>query len=709
MFEFLDECEEKLGTQLTELETKIETLKGSSKKGGKKGASTSSAASDSALEELQSRYDRHRYHIDTFQTIKDRLEHDELEVTLVEDIKDGIEYYVNSNAEPEFEEDETLYDELELDKQTERDEEEEGGEKEEEDEEGGEGDEDDAAADEDNGEEEDAADESDTAASAGTVSAILKTAGAKSTPVKSKQLVVASPAAKQQQAATKTTAAGPTPVIPASSPLAPSPLTAAALVKAKTAASTPAAAATTASTAGPTPVMPASSPSAGKTDTLASIIAKNQKQTTASPASSPAAAATTAATTTPTMAATVAAGKASSVAKTTVPVITAPTAAATSATPSAAAAPLSSTAAAPAAKATSPPMPTAASIVNRIAAGASAGSTTAAGSVAAPKLSGFLPTGLPSTHSQQPPMMPPPGLSSQSQSQSVPPGLGLGTGVGGMSTASTAELSGLAPSSTLTGVSGGGSGFQKDRTFVSDDYLSNLTLLESSLRHFPDSFDSERPKEYVPRNPYRTPPYFPSVPAPIFDDPLLFDKLSVDTLFFIFYFQQGTPHQYLAARELKKQSWRYHKVSRKEKKRRDREGEGEGEKKERREIYTWRAETIPLCLILSSPVAIALYYSVFLSLSVSPLILFPQNFLTWFQRHDDPKITTDEFEQGTYVYFDYESGWVTRIKADFTFEYRHLETDLPDPVNTHTTNARNTNMPIELASHYSAVDNTQRS
>ena len=29
--------------------------------------------------------------------------------------------------------------------------------------------------------------------------------------------------------------------------------------------------------------------------------------------------------------------------------------------------------------------------------------------------------------------------------------------------------------------------------------------------------------------------------------------------FFIFYQQQGTYQQYLAARELKKQSWRYHK------------------------------------------------------------------------------------------------------------------------------------------------------
>ena len=33
----------------------------------------------------------------------------------------------------------------------------------------------------------------------------------------------------------------------------------------------------------------------------------------------------------------------------------------------------------------------------------------------------------------------------------------------------------------------------------------------------------------------------------------------MDTLFFIFYFQTGTLQQYLAARALKKQGWRFHK------------------------------------------------------------------------------------------------------------------------------------------------------
>lgn len=39
----------------------------------------------------------------------------------------------------------------------------------------------------------------------------------------------------------------------------------------------------------------------------------------------------------------------------------------------------------------------------------------------------------------------------------------------------------------------------------------------------------------------------------------MFEKLNTDTLFLIFYYQQGTFQQYLAARELKRQSWRYHK------------------------------------------------------------------------------------------------------------------------------------------------------
>jgi CCR4-NOT transcription complex subunit 3 len=116
---------------------------------------------------------------------------------------------------------------------------------------------------------------------------------------------------------------------------------------------------------------------------------------------------------------------------------------------------------------------------------------------------------------------------------------------------------------------------------------------------------------YTPRNPYNTPEFFPSTPVRVLADKNIYEKLDVDTLFFIFYFQQGTYQQYMAANQLKKQSWRYH-----------------------------------------------------------------TKYMTWFQRHDDPKLTTDEFEQGTYVYFDYDYSWCQRIKSDFTFEYIYLEDEV---------------------------------
>lgn len=132
--------------------------------------------------------------------------------------------------------------------------------------------------------------------------------------------------------------------------------------------------------------------------------------------------------------------------------------------------------------------------------------------------------------------------------------------------------------------------------------------LDSSFMNVPEPLDTEKPKYYVPKTPYSTSPYYPTVPAAIFDNPSIYSKFDEDTLFYIFYYQQGTYHQHLAARELKKQSWRFHK-----------------------------------------------------------------QFLTWFRRHSEPQAITDEYEQGVYVYFDWEGSWAQRKKSDFRFEYRWLE------------------------------------
>ncbi|XP_054716290.1 CCR4-NOT transcription complex subunit 3-like isoform X2 [Uloborus diversus] len=141
---------------------------------------------------------------------------------------------------------------------------------------------------------------------------------------------------------------------------------------------------------------------------------------------------------------------------------------------------------------------------------------------------------------------------------------------------------------------------------LSKECYQQIRILEVAQRHMPHPSDSERLRQYLPRNPYPTPSYYPQG-LPHCDTVEFFQRLSTETLFFIFYYMEGTKAQYLAAKALKKQSWRFH-----------------------------------------------------------------TKYMMWFQRHEEPKTITDEYEQGTYIYFDYEK-WGQRKKEGFTFEYRYLE------------------------------------
>ena len=57
-------------------------------------------------------------------------------------------------------------------------------------------------------------------------------------------------------------------------------------------------------------------------------------------------------------------------------------------------------------------------------------------------------------------------------------------------------------------------------------------------------------------SPYQVHSSFPKKPG--FNN-AFFKKLELDTLFFIFYHQQGTYQQFLAAKELKLKGWQFHK------------------------------------------------------------------------------------------------------------------------------------------------------
>ena len=140
------------------------------------------------------------------------------------------------------------------------------------------------------------------------------------------------------------------------------------------------------------------------------------------------------------------------------------------------------------------------------------------------------------------------------------------------------------------------------------DMVSSLNALKNSMQFSPVGGEFDKFQSFVPKNPYVGHPTFPTQTPGVIENPNLFEKLPTDSLFLAFYHQQGSYQQFLAAKQLKKQSWRYHK-----------------------------------------------------------------KYMTWFQRHDEPKVTTDEYEEGTYVYFDYESGWCPRLKSEFKFEYCYLE------------------------------------
>ncbi|KIJ70459.1 hypothetical protein HYDPIDRAFT_105187 [Hydnomerulius pinastri MD-312] len=135
-------------------------------------------------------------------------------------------------------------------------------------------------------------------------------------------------------------------------------------------------------------------------------------------------------------------------------------------------------------------------------------------------------------------------------------------------------------------------------------------LLEGGYTNAPQPVDTEKPKYYVPRHPFNTPAFYPQTPNPVLSTPGIFSQIDVETLFYVFYYLPGTYQQYLAAKELKRQSWRFH-----------------------------------------------------------------VKYLTWFQRHSEPQAITEEYEQGVYVYFDWEGSWCQRKKSDFRFEYRYLSED----------------------------------
>ena len=130
---------------------------------------------------------------------------------------------------------------------------------------------------------------------------------------------------------------------------------------------------------------------------------------------------------------------------------------------------------------------------------------------------------------------------------------------------------------------------------------------------------------------------------------------------------QGTYQQYLAARELKKQSWRFHKKYKTWFQRH------EEPKVPARDLFA-RSRLYSLPDRTAYPV---LVYRICLLWPLESSRSLIRKTHARSCMHLSSQVTTDEYEQGTYVYFDYETGWCQRIKSEFTFEYGYLEDELP--------------------------------
>nr|CAD7441096.1 unnamed protein product [Timema bartmani] len=125
------------------------------------------------------------------------------------------------------------------------------------------------------------------------------------------------------------------------------------------------------------------------------------------------------------------------------------------------------------------------------------------------------------------------------------------------------------------------------------EHQHQFQMMESAFFHMPHPSDSERLRPYLPRNPCPTPHYYHQVPLPHSDTVEFFQRLSTETLFFIFYYMEGTKAQYLAAKALKKQSWRFH-----------------------------------------------------------------TKYMMWFQRHEEPKVINEEYEQENWEVSTSSDSWV---------------------------------------------------
>ncbi|KAG1252911.1 hypothetical protein G6F68_011570 [Rhizopus microsporus] len=102
---------DELSRQIEMAEAEIETMLGTTKRGKKDHAKME------RIGELEHLIERDRWHINRLELILRLLENDQISTAQVTGINEDVQYYVESNQEPDFEEDEYIYDDLNLEEE----------------------------------------------------------------------------------------------------------------------------------------------------------------------------------------------------------------------------------------------------------------------------------------------------------------------------------------------------------------------------------------------------------------------------------------------------------------------------------------------------------------------------------------------------------------------------------------------------------------
>lgn len=64
------------------------------------------------MDDLKSKLERHKFHITKLETLLRMVDNDGVDINQIKKIHDDVEYYIDSSQEPDFEENEFIYDDI---------------------------------------------------------------------------------------------------------------------------------------------------------------------------------------------------------------------------------------------------------------------------------------------------------------------------------------------------------------------------------------------------------------------------------------------------------------------------------------------------------------------------------------------------------------------------------------------------------------------